>query len=559
MKKGKKIGIIAGVLLVAALIVTFFSFANYYKTRFQQNTVIDGVDYSGRTPEEADGMRRRQDMNYHLRILGREGSEAVLSAEQLGMTVSYSRTMSDILTEQDPYAWIGACFNGHLYTLERTVTYDPEVLAASLEGIGFLQKENMRKAQDAYIGDFDEEAGRYVITAERPGTELSMEKVLEAAGTAILNEQPEVDLDAAGCYLTADITSEDVALNAELAHLNRFQDSVINLQFGEEVETLDFSVFHDWLTYEGQDAIVDEGLLTEYLKSLAENYDTYGKKELFTTVDGYVMELPKGRYGWKLDIDTEKETLVEEILSGEETTREPAFTVRAARWGEDDIGDYYAEVDMTAQKVYVVDHGQIIFTSDCVTGNMSNGNATPPGIFGVTYRQTNAILRGDNYASFVNYWMPFNGNIGFHDATWRSRFGGDIYRTNGSHGCINMPKARARELFNMIYQNCPVICYYIDDSYIVSYPDGVTPTAAPMMAPEPTPEPVIIAEPEPTLTPEPLPTAVPVLPDETSVSDNTVPADPSLLPVLTPVPEGVVSDPSIAVPDVTQEVPLADL
>ena len=29
--------------------------------------------------------------------------------------------------------------------------------------------------------------------------------------------------------------------------------------------------------------------------------------------------------------------------------------------------------------------------------------------------------------------------VGFHDATWRNRFGGTIYKTNGSHGCINTP------------------------------------------------------------------------------------------------------------------------
>jgi erfK/ybiS/ycfS/ynhG family protein len=59
----------------------------------------------------------------------------------------------------------------------------------------------------------------------------------------------------------------------------------------------------------------------------------------------------------------------------------------------------------------------------------------------------------------VSYWMPFNGNIGLHDATWRSKFGGNIYVKNGSHGCINLPKNKAAELFAKIQKGCPVVVH----------------------------------------------------------------------------------------------------
>ena len=56
--------------------------------------------------------------------------------------------------------------------------------------------------------------------------------------------------------------------------------------------------------------------------------------------------------------------------------------------------------------------------------------------------------------------MPFNGGIGMHDATWRGSFGGSIYQYSGSHGCINMPKAKAASLYEMIEKDCTVVCYY---------------------------------------------------------------------------------------------------
>ncbi|MGK0467328.1 MAG: lipoprotein-anchoring transpeptidase ErfK/SrfK [Clostridium sp.] len=55
--------------------------------------------------------------------------------------------------------------------------------------------------------------------------------------------------------------------------------------------------------------------------------------------------------------------------------------------------------------------------------------------------------------------MPFNGGIGIHDANWRGSFGGNIYKTSGSHGCINSPYYLAKAIFNNIEAGIPVVCY----------------------------------------------------------------------------------------------------
>ena len=57
----------------------------------------------------------------------------------------------------------------------------------------------------------------------------------------------------------------------------------------------------------------------------------------------------------------------------------------------------------------------------------------------LNYKQKGATLKGPNYEAEVTYWMPFNGNIGIHDASWRYSFGGEIYKRNGTHGCVNAP------------------------------------------------------------------------------------------------------------------------
>ena len=112
------------------------------------------------------------------------------------------------------------------------------------------------------------------------------------------------------------------------------------------------------------------------------------------------------------------------------------------------------------QKKQVLCYLQVIFRIGQLSNSRARGWGTPGGVFGLTYKTRNAVLRGTNYETPVSYWMPFNGNIGMHDANWRSSFGGDIYQTNGSHGCINMPVNKAKEIYGYVEKNMPVVCYY---------------------------------------------------------------------------------------------------
>jgi lipoprotein-anchoring transpeptidase ErfK/SrfK len=94
-----------------------------------------------------------------------------------------------------------------------------------------------------------------------------------------------------------------------------------------------------------------------------------------------------------------------------------------------------------------------------VTGNPNRGNATEVGIYMLNYKQYGSTLRGHNYEADVTYWMPFNGNVGIHDASWRHSFGGNIYKSNGTHGCVNAPLYLAKKIFENIESGTPVICY----------------------------------------------------------------------------------------------------
>ena len=59
--------------------------------------------------------------------------------------------------------------------------------------------------------------------------------------------------------------------------------------------------------------------------------------------------------------------------------------------------------------------------------------------------------------------MPFDGiSIGLHDADWQTDgFGGEMYKEGyGSHGCVNLPKDKARELYGLIKYSDVVVSHY---------------------------------------------------------------------------------------------------
>mgnify|MGYP002225545905 CR=1 FL=1 len=175
-----------------------------------------------------------------------------------------------------------------------------------------------------------------------------------------------------------------------------------------------------------------------------------------------------GDYGWVIDKKGEAAQIVEDIKNGESVTREPKYEQRAFVEGADDIGNTYIEIDYTNQHLWYYKDGSLVVDSDLVSGNLNNGNGSPDGVFKVISRQSPATLKGEDYESDVTYFMPFAYNVGLHDASWRSSFGGSIYKNGGSHGCINLPYDAADTIYKNVELGTPVVAYYREDVKLTS-------------------------------------------------------------------------------------------
>ncbi|MDD3796609.1 MAG: L,D-transpeptidase family protein, partial [Lachnospiraceae bacterium] len=281
---------------------------------------------------------------------------------------------------------------------------------------------------------------------------------LAAAGSAA-----EVDLVQENCYNKPVIYSNDTALNQKADTLNRYANMTVTYYMGGDVAvTLDSATINSWLTLdENNNPVFDFGTVQSYVAELAADYDTIGTWEPFRTSLGETVYVEARTYGWQMNQEEEANQLYQILQAGESAERSPVYYESALTRGENDLGNTYVEIDYTNQRMWYYKDGALIVDTPIVTGSVANGTESPEGMFCLVDKSENETLKGEGYATPVDYWMPFFGGVGIHDAdSWRgSSYGGTIYQTGGSHGCINTPTANAAAIYANIDIGTPIVCY----------------------------------------------------------------------------------------------------
>ena len=508
-KKGSVKAVGAG--MAAAVVISIGGYiyqAGAYTDTYFPNTTVNGMEVGGKTVGEVKEMIASEAASYRLFLSMRQGETAQIFGNEIGLLAEFDGSLEEILRQQDPYSWPLYLLRGPEYDIKALISYDETQLAAAVSKLSQSDPEAAEAPADAVISEYEEGKG-YSILPESEGARLNQERTLKAAEEAICGLLPELDLDQAGCYEAPAVRSDDPVLRKRLEQMNRFAFMSVTYTFGSRREILDGKTISQWISYDENDQpVIDEEQLAAYVKALGSEYNTAYTKRKFKTSYGPEVEVA-GVYGWRIDGAGEKARLKEEILAGEPVEREPVYLQTAASREGNDYGTTYAEVNLTAQHLFFYKDGKKILESDFVSGNQSKGYTTPPGLFSLTYKQRDA-----GYASPVKFWMPFNGGIGFHDASWRNTFGGTIYKKNGSHGCVNMPYEAAKTLYENVYKGMPVICYNLEGT------ERSTAGSASGRAEPP-------ASASPTAVPETVPQTVQQTPPETEPPVQTAPLQPA--------------------------------
>ncbi|MDO5345085.1 MAG: L,D-transpeptidase family protein [Lachnospiraceae bacterium] len=461
----KRKAMVAGTVLLAALIIlfgTYLGIGMHYETHFFEHTRINGIEVSDMTLEQAEEAVAAAVENYQVTLQTKEGRQEVISADQMEYHLISGGEIQRLLDDQKLLQWLPRYLGeDRNLTMETATSYDPRLLEQAMLSLDCFDREQVTAPSDARLEQ--QEDGTYQIIPETEGNQLKTEQVYQLLENAVETGQTQIDLAGEDCYEKPAVYSDDEGLLGKRDTLNRYASMTVTYYLGgDEVRTLDSATINSWMTLdEAYRPVFDRDAVQTYVAQLAADYDTIGSWEPFVTSLGETVYVEARTYGWQINQEQETEELYQVLLAGESAERSPVYYESAAARGENDIGNTYIEVDYTNQRMWFYKDGELIVDTPVVTGCVANGTESPEGIFCLVDKSEDEILKGEGYATPVEYWMPFYGGVGIHDAdSWRgSSYGGTIYQTGGSHGCINTPTANAAAIYANVEIGTPIVCY----------------------------------------------------------------------------------------------------
>ncbi|MEG1847666.1 MAG: L,D-transpeptidase family protein [Lachnospiraceae bacterium] len=436
----------------------------YYKNSYNFGTWVNNIYCTGKTVDVINAELCDRAHSRQVCIVHKDGEKEYLDLTAIAYTEDYKEPLQHLKEEQNPFLWGQNLFSKQSQILLPKVTYDKELLSKELSKLNCMQINTATSAPRVAIIESDQGYELFDNTSDI----LDQSKAIARITGAIEAGEKYINLDDGICYPQYPITQEWQNTYLMWNKVKEFQNYHMTYLFGECREELDSRILADWiqLTKEGDFALDDTGnlilnevMIEEYIASLASKYDTVGGTRQFKTTRGDIVTIEGGTYGNQLDQEAEVAYLTKAYLTHNEADRIPTYRKTAWQQGTEDIGDTYVEIDMGEQMMYYYKQGIQQLKTPIVTGNVARKHATPERVCYVYAKQKNLILRGPGYASHVNYWMAVNGGIGIHDAKWRKEFGGNIYKTAGSHGCINTPYDAMSELYDMVEMGTPVVMF----------------------------------------------------------------------------------------------------
>jgi hypothetical protein len=459
----KSILILAGifsVLLIAAGTWGFIDNQNKESGYFPTNTMVNGMDCSGLSLEQANRAISRKWNSQEFVVNVDEKYAGKLTDINFEYRIADSIRYALIHSGMNPlFTWIAKEY--HPFYADMQIIKVNTEFTNQFNDLGFINTANNKITANAYI---DMSTATLPIVAEVYGNNIDRDKLLKEILSTIESGTFEIDINESDFYVTPTVLSNNPDLLATQKLYQNYLAFQITYDFGYNQEVLAPQNLAKIISYENGEVVIHENMVREYIKELAAKYDTAGMSRYFWA-NGVKVSVYGGNYGYLIDQAAEITWLTDALKKGISATRSPKYLPTERSRSNSLYGTNYVEIDLTKQHLWIYQNSNLVISTPVVTGNVAKETPTPAGSYHIFYMQRDRILRGDDwdgskYETPVAYWMAFNRGVGLHDAPWRRSFGGTIYRTNGSHGCINMPPYMAKAAYSLLYIGFPVIVHY---------------------------------------------------------------------------------------------------
>ena len=446
--------------------------ALYYPNSFAINTWVNGIYCTGQDVETVNAQLTAEIPEAETFTIYGSEKEWSISMQELHRSIDYRDALNGYMDAQSSWLWTKER-QAKQYQISPAITVNETILN---DWCNRITEENY--IEEDYRIEYGEDVGYLLFDGLH--NRLDTEKAYQCVKEKLYQGETTVDLVAEGCYYDVPMNAQQQENQAVWEKIRYFTEAGPFYDFGNGSEQIDHVAMASFLkkqdmprlplTEKNGSLMIDQEAVKSWVQERAAEYDTYQKTWNFKSTQGETVEVEGGTYGSTIDQTAETEWLfmyLQKLAEGkdvEKTTASsphiPVYTREAFSRSNTDLGDTYIEVDMGNQQLYYYKGGELLLETAIVTGNMKRKMDTPEGVNCVQNKQRNRVLRGPGYATPVKFWMPVKGSIGIHDANWRKKFGEEIYLTNGSHGCVNVPVDMMEKLYDMVEVGTPVIMFY---------------------------------------------------------------------------------------------------
>ncbi len=460
-------------LLIIIVAVVYGIGFMYYNDRFTANVYINGRDVSGKTMPQVLDMFAHKDIPENLTINTPRNNTVNISLAAVDYRFNYDTEIQNIYSDLDKKSWFAYLMHRTDYNFNDISTYDKAKLESAVENAGWGSQENVS-------AELKSDDNGFHIVPEVQGDVFSMDVMKSYIESQLDKDTYTFDAMASGAYVLPETVATDYTAKVET--LNNLWKMSISYDFNYTTEEITGSQIIKLVDVDRDgNYTVDEDACMAYIEKLAKKYDTYDTVRKFkSTLQGKIKVNPSSdaKYGWWMDQQECCDQLVRMLKKGKSRSNVAPiyynvdgyfeFTgVPEARTATDDIGKTYIEVDLSNQQWWYYKKGKKKRHGYIVSGQTTTAaRTTLEGVYklwakDVNHRMKDSNADGDSWDVTCNYWNNISlCGIGMHDSTWRGGFGGDIYKWNGSHGCINMTYDDAQYIYNNIPLGTPVVMFY---------------------------------------------------------------------------------------------------
>lgn len=429
----------------------------YFLQYAYPNTTINGEDYSFQNITKFSEYKK---VTEPIQITGRGDKTFVLQPEEIEL----ERKMVDAPEiDKNPLLWPVLIFETHSYEAQYEYRYNEQKLSNALMASELMKDQTESVDAKIELGDTG-----YSILPEKIGTKIGLEELVEALFAELAAGDSAVTIPDTA-YVQPKIKEDNADLISERDFLNSAYETKIEYDFVDRKYTFTGKTMVDlYDKMPDGEYVINYDRTRAMLAQMATETDTFGTDREFTTYYGNTITIPgySSIYGWLMDVDSTTEEFIGwlEERHSEETT--PFYFRKAMNRETDEIGNTYIEIDLDDQWMYIYMEGDLIDEGPVVSGQPNLGTPTPVAVNYIIDKMTDRYLEGimpdtgEPYKTLVNYWFSINwSDVGIHNSTWRTSFGGNIYLWNGSYGCINVIDHLAETIYYNIPIGTPVISY----------------------------------------------------------------------------------------------------